>query len=52
MLCIDCVTAFATRPEIADYMDTSLSLDWRRHAAITLLLLAKKRAPHLRTQSR
>lgn len=43
MLCSDCVTAFADRPELTAYMDPTLSLDYRRQSAYVLVALAKKR---------
>lgn len=43
MLCADCVAAFKDRKELSDYQDGKLSLEYRRHAAIILLALARGR---------
>lgn len=43
MLCDDCNGAFAERPEMSAYQDSTLGLDYRRHAAIILLALARQR---------
>lgn len=43
MLCDDCVAAFKDRKELAEYQDGKLALEYRRHAAMILLALARGR---------
>lgn len=43
MLCADCETAFASHPSMKVFKDETYSLDARRHAAIVLLTLSRKR---------
>lgn len=43
MLCDDCLEAFKDRKELATFQDTSHGLEMRRHAAIILLSLARRR---------
>lgn len=43
MLCDPCFYWLSDRQEVLDYMDESLSLDYRRQAAIVLLTLARGR---------
>ena len=43
MLCDECVTHLAHRREMADYQDGKLPVEVRRHAAIILVSLARRR---------
>lgn len=43
MLCDGCVSEFGQHPSMADFRDGKLSTDTRRHAAVTLLALARGR---------
>jgi hypothetical protein len=47
MLCDDCVREFSDREELKDYLNETLSLDYRRNAALVLLSLAHNRVPGL-----
>lgn len=47
MLCLNCVSVFSDRRELRDYLDTTLSTEIRRSAAIILVTLANKRKPYL-----
>lgn len=49
MLCDDCLAAFADRPEMATLNQRTASFEYRRHAAIILISLARqrKRQPYL-----
>jgi hypothetical protein len=43
MLCNGCMTAFAQHPSMSAYLDKSKDVEARRHAALTLLSLARDR---------
>lgn len=43
MLCSQCETAFSNHPAMETFKNTKLPTEWRRHAAITLLTLSRKR---------
>lgn len=43
MLCVGCETAFADHPSMAAFKDERRDLETRRHAAMTLLSLARGR---------
>ena len=43
MLCPGCESAFAEHPSMRSYRDTNLDRELRRHAAITLLTMARDR---------
>lgn len=43
MLCDECIEAFKDRKELQQYQDNSYTVEFRRHAAIILLTLARKR---------
>lgn len=43
MLCDDCIATFADRQELKDYQNGTLTIEYRRHAAIILLALCRRR---------
>lgn len=43
MLCDGCKTAFKDHPSMATFLDTTEAAEVRRHAAIILVSLARKR---------
>lgn len=43
MLCSDCMTTFAHHPSMPVFLDKSRAPETRRHAAMTLLALARGR---------
>jgi hypothetical protein len=43
MLCEPCEAYLSDRREIREYLDTSLNVELRQHAAVTLLTLARGR---------
>jgi hypothetical protein len=47
MLCDECYKAFRDRREMDDYQDPTLPLEYRRHAAVVLVALARGRKPRL-----
>jgi hypothetical protein len=43
MLCADCESAFAIHPAMVAFKDKTAGTEFRRHAAYTLISLAKNR---------
>lgn len=43
MLCDECYKAFRDRREMSDYQDPTAPVEYRRHAAVVLVSLARER---------